>query len=147
MCTWEPGTLVLLEINSVRGVHVSWAESGVWARHYPGLYSLHQMGAFYLLEMTFFSTGWRKALLTSWGFVAACNTRTQTPGTALGCANVLQMFCSHCQRPAQEEQHWSQGSSLTQSSDFALSHESSAHTLAPSRIGSADALPMPILPG
>lgn len=46
--------------------------------HYRGLYPLHQMGAFYLLEMSFFSTGWRKVLLTSWDLVTVCNTCTQT---------------------------------------------------------------------
>lgn len=122
--------------NSIRGVREFWAESGVWARHYPGLYPLHQMGAFYLLEMTF-------SLVLLVG-EKRCSPRgvllqlaTHVP--KLLAQHLAVQTCYKCsvhtaRGQSQEEQRRSQGSTLTQSSDFALSHESfSAHTLAPSR--------------
>lgn len=120
MRTWHvgaPGSSL-----SQRCLCVSCVEFGVWVRHYPGLYHLYQMGTFYLLEMSFFNTGWRKPLLTSWGFVTVCNTCTQTPGTALDCANVPQMFCSHC-RGHRRRNNAGAKDPVTQSWAFALSHE------------------------
>lgn len=42
---------------SQRCLCVSCVDFGAWVRHYPGLYPLHQMEAFYLLEMSSFNTG------------------------------------------------------------------------------------------